>query len=123
MTHIVETLRAFIPSDTPHLLLPPGVDFEAYRPQPPDQQLRRELGLADGTKIIAYTGSATFANQSEVRELYEAVSLLNRQGVPTKLIRTGITPPEFLQSLPPALTEHALHLARERFVELMVRRA
>lgn len=114
VTHIVETLRAFIPSDTPHLLLPPGVDFDAYRPQPEDPQLRRELGIAEGVKIIAYTGSATFANQSEVRELYEAVDLLNGHGVPTKLIRTGITPPEFLQSLPPTLTEHVLHLG---FVE------
>ncbi|HEU5081512.1 MAG TPA: glycosyltransferase [Opitutaceae bacterium] len=114
ITHIVETLRSFIPPDIPHLLLPPGVDFTQYRPQRPDPELRRELGLGETEKVIAYTGSATFANEAEMRELYAAVRLLNERGVPTRLIRTGITPPEFLASLSAEDTAHVIHLG---FVE------
>jgi glycosyltransferase involved in cell wall biosynthesis len=114
ITHIVETLRIFCPPGIPRLVLPPGVDFSQYRPQRPDPELRRELGLGETEKVIVYTGSATFANEAEMRELYAAVRLLNQRGVPTRLIRTGITPPDFLASLPPADLEHALHLG---FVE------
>lgn len=114
VTHIVEPLRAFIPKHTPQLLLPPGVDFNLYQPQDDDPQLRRELSLPKGSKVIAYTGSATFANQSELRDLYQAVALLNARGVPTTLVRTGITPPEFLQSLSSELLRYVIHLG---FVE------
>jgi O-antigen biosynthesis protein len=95
ITVIVDRLRDFVPAGTPTQLLPPGVDFELYRPQDPDATLRRELGLRDTDKVVVFTGSVTYANAAEMRELYLAIKLLNERGVPTKLIRTGFTLPDF----------------------------
>ncbi|HRP06789.1 MAG TPA: glycosyltransferase, partial [Opitutaceae bacterium] len=51
-------------------------------------------------KVIAFTGSNTFANEREILDLYLAVKLLNEQGVLTRLIRTGFNSPQFIESLP-----------------------
>jgi len=80
-------------------LLPPPVDFNLYQPTAPDAALRAELGLRPDEKILVFTGSNTFANEPEMRELYLAVALLNQRGTPTRLIRTGFTSPTFLASL------------------------
>jgi len=95
VTVIVDALRKFVPAGPPVQLLPPGVDFTLYRPQPRDPALARELGLRSHEKILVYTGSRTFANEPEIRDLYAAVRLLNQQGRPTRLVRTGFNSPEF----------------------------
>ena len=110
VTVIVDALRAFVPAGVPILELPPGVDFTQYRPLEAKKVLRRELGIADHEKVIVFTGSNTFANEPEMRELYLAVSLLNQQGVPTRLIRTGFNTDRFKASLPAALTEAVIDL-------------
>ena len=114
VTHIVNSLRAFIPADLPTQLLPPGVDFSLYAPQAAAPALRTELGLRDDERVIVFTGSNTFANEPEMRDLYVAVALLNQRGTPTRLIRTGFNSPKFLASLSPELTRHVLDLG---FVE------
>lgn len=113
-TTIVDTLREFVPEGTPVLTLPPGVDFSLYRPQPSDAALRAELGLRDGEKVIVYTGSNTFANEREIRELYEAVALLNARGVATRLIRTGLYSTKFSEPLPAQWAAYVVDLG---FVE------
>ena len=99
VTIIVESLRRFVPAHEPVQVLPPGVDFAQYHPQPADAALRRQLGLRDNEKVIVFTGGTTFANEAELRELYVAVQLLNQRGVPTRLVRTGVTTPGFLDSV------------------------
>ena len=99
VTVIVPSLREFVPAGVPIRDLPPGVDFAQYRPLPPDPALRAELGIKPGEKVIVFTGSTTFANEPEMQELYEAVELLNREGVPTRLVRTGITTERFRKKL------------------------
>lgn len=99
VTVIVESLRQFVASYEPVQLLPPGVDFTQYHPQPADPALRKQFGLRDREKVIVFTGGTTFANEGELRELYLAVALLNQRGTPTRLVRTGITTPGFLASL------------------------
>lgn len=54
---------------------------------------RAELGAPAAAKIIVFTGSDSFANAAEIDALYDAVHLLNEQGLPTHLVRTGKTPP------------------------------
>ncbi|MFO1451516.1 MAG: glycosyltransferase [Opitutaceae bacterium] len=97
---IIDTLRSFVPPGIPILSLPPGVDFDLYQPQEAPADLRDQLGLQDDERVIVFTGSSTFANESEIRDLYLAVHLLNARGCPTRLIRTGFNSPTFATSLP-----------------------
>ena len=117
ITVIVDTLRAFAPPGVPCALLEPGLDFSASpprRPRKPAPAWRRELGLRAEEKVIAFTGSNTFANEPEMRELYLAVELLNRRGTPTRLVRTGFNSPTFLAGLPEAVKACVIDLG---FVE------
>jgi glycosyltransferase involved in cell wall biosynthesis len=95
VTVIVDALRRFVPAGPLVHILPPGVDLSLYQPQPRDPALSRELGLHGFEKVLVYTGSRTFANEPEIRDLYAAVRLLNQHGRPTRLVRTGFTSPEF----------------------------
>jgi GT2 family glycosyltransferase/glycosyltransferase involved in cell wall biosynthesis/predicted nucleic acid-binding Zn-ribbon protein len=133
VTHIIPKLAEFAPVGTPTHLLFPGVDFALYHPQPADQAFRRELGLGgdaapsprsvesrDGgvaasnsgrrERVIAFTGSNTFANEPEMRELYLAVALLNQRGTATRLVRTGFNSPRFLDGLSDEVKRHVLDL-------------
>jgi len=55
--------------------LPPGVDFSVYYPQPADQALRTEIGIKPARKSSRSPAAGTFANESDLRELYVAVRL------------------------------------------------
>ena len=63
------------------------------------QVLRQELGIGPDTCVMAYHGNVHGANFHEVRSLYLATALLNRRGVPAKLLRLGASwdtqPPEY----------------------------
>jgi len=121
-TTIVDRLREFVPAGVPTHPLPPGVDFDQYRPRSADAALRSELGIPVNDKIIVYTGSTTFANQAGMRELLEAVHLLNAQGTPTRLVRTGFHPAEFFRGLPfawPAFTTDLGFVAKARMPALL----
>jgi O-antigen biosynthesis protein len=96
-TVIVPSLRDFVPSGVPSHELPPGVDFALYAPRPSDATLRHSLGLARHEKIVAYTGSTTFANAHAMRALLRAVHQLNERGTPVRLLRTGFHPAEFFR--------------------------
>ena len=113
VTVIVDTLREFVPAGVPCALLEPGIDF-AQEPPAPAAAWRRELGLREGEKVVAFTGSNTFVNEPEMRDLYEAIELLNRRGTPTRLVRTGFNSPTFQASLPEAVKACVLDLG---FVE------
>jgi glycosyltransferase involved in cell wall biosynthesis len=109
-TVIVDRLRDFVPASVPCSLLQPGVDPAYLKPFKADPELRRELGLAMNEKVIVFTGSNTFANEPEMRDLYVAVRMLNERGTPTRLVRTGFNRPQFLEGLTPELTAHVLDL-------------
>jgi glycosyltransferase involved in cell wall biosynthesis len=109
-TVIVDRLREFVPAGVPCSLLQPGVDPAYLKPFKADPELRRELGIAAGEKVIVFTGSNTFANEPEMRDLYVAVRALNQGGTPTRLVRTGFNRPQFLEALTPDLKAHVLDL-------------
>ena len=122
VTHIIERLKEHVPTGIPTQLLPPPVDFNLYKPSAPSAALRKELGLRPEEKIIVFTGSNTFANEPEMRELYLAVALLNQRGTPTRLIRTGFNSPTFLASLALDSSAFVLDLgfvAKSRLPELL----
>ena len=91
------------------------MDFERYHPGPPDPALREKLGIRPEEKVLCYNGNSHFANGAEMQSLYEAVFLLNRRGVPCRLVRTGLDAADFSRRFPAdELTSHILHLG---FVE------
>lgn len=110
VTVIVERLGEKVPAGVPWSLLEPGVDPLYLEAAPADERLRVELGLASSERIVVFTGSNTFANEPEMRDLYVAIRILNSRGVPTRLVRTGFNRPEFLESLSPDLRAHVLDL-------------
>ncbi len=110
VTHIIDRLADFAPAGTPTHRLLPGVDFNLYHPQPADAAFRADLGLRDDEKVIVFTGSNTFANEPEMRDLYLAVALLNQRGTPTRLVRTGFNSPKFLDDLSAEVKRYVLDL-------------
>ena len=112
VTAIIRPLRKFVPLGTPFAELWPGVDFGRNRPGPADPALRASLGLRPQERVLCYPGNSHFANLEELQTLYEAVFLLNREGVPCRLLRTGAdTVPDFAARFDPALlAAHVLHL-------------
>jgi glycosyltransferase involved in cell wall biosynthesis len=94
-TLITDALGEFLAPETPRITLNPPVDFDFFSPRRPDPELRAKLGLAADEKVIVYHGSITSANRADLRRLFIAVNLLNREGIPTRLIRAGYNDPDF----------------------------
>jgi glycosyltransferase involved in cell wall biosynthesis len=111
VTHITPSLARFIPSGTPGRLLLPGVDPAFLTSETPDLALKHQLGLPPGARILVYPGSVNPVNAAEIRDLYQAVALLNRDGPhPVRLVRTGASSKWFIQSLTPSERETCINL-------------
>jgi glycosyltransferase involved in cell wall biosynthesis len=89
VTMIMDRLERFVPPDIPKLILWPGADEKLFYPRPRDPALLEQLGIADGTTVLCYTGNVHSANARDVRSLYLAAAILDREGTPTRLVRTG----------------------------------
>jgi len=89
MTIIMDRLEKFVPPATPRLLLWPGASSELFYACPKDKVLLKELRIPVNSIVLSYTGNVHAANAREVRSLYLAVAMLNREGVPTTLVRAG----------------------------------
>jgi glycosyltransferase involved in cell wall biosynthesis len=77
---------------------------------PRDDKFRGALGLPPTDIVLFYHGNVHASNAAEVRSLYEAVILLNRQGLTTHLIRTGRDFPDFLPEGDAAISPFLIHL-------------
>lgn len=99
ITVIVPRLREFAPPGPPVFDLPPGLEPGLFAPRPADEALRHELGLARHERVIAYTGSTTFANAPALRELLLAVDRLHARGRSVRLLRTGFHPEDFVRDI------------------------
>lgn len=97
-TLITPSLADFLSPETPRIRLNPPVDLEFFSARPTDPSLREKLGLRKAEKVVVYHGSVTSANRGDLRKLFLAIALLNRDGIPTRLIRTGFSDPDFEQS-------------------------
>jgi len=89
VTMIMDRLERFVLSERPKLILWPGADEQLFFPRPHDPQLLAQLGLTNGTVVLCYTGNVHSANSRDVRSLYLAAAILDREGTPARLIRTG----------------------------------
>ena len=89
LTLIIESLREIVPAHKPAELTWPSTDERSFYPRRSNPALRKELGIEPGQTVLAYHGNLHQANFREVRSLYLAVALLNREGRPAKLLRMG----------------------------------
>lgn len=89
VTLIMDRLDEFVPAELPKLVLWPGADPALFFPRPKNEATLDRLGIPRGNIILCYTGNVHSANAREVRSLYVAAAILNRQNIPTKLLRAG----------------------------------
>ncbi|HKP04832.1 MAG TPA: glycosyltransferase family 4 protein [Chthoniobacterales bacterium] len=89
VTLIMDRLDRFVPPEIPKLVLWPGADDQLFFPRPRDPELPAQLGLSEGTVVLCYTGNVHSANARDVRSLYLAAAILDREGIPARLVRTG----------------------------------
>ncbi len=89
ITIIMDTLADFVPENKDYIILWPIIDCDRFRPAEAGQHLRLQLGISENETVLCYTGNVHSGNAREVRSLYLAVALANREGTPARLIRTG----------------------------------
>lgn len=89
VTMIMDRLERFVPADVPKLVLWPGADEHLFYPRSRGAALLEQLGLSEKTVVLCYTGNVHSANARDVRSLYLAAAILDREGTPARLVRTG----------------------------------
>ncbi|NES92092.1 glycosyltransferase, partial [Okeania sp. SIO2B9] len=89
VTVIIEKLKEFVPNNVPSLVLWPGVETDYFYPRNPNPETVKRFNIPENTLVFSYTGNVHAANTHEVRSLYLAVAMLNREGKPAVLVRTG----------------------------------
>lgn len=98
VTVIIDRLRELLPRGKSVLELWPSADQELFHPQPRLEVERGALGIPKNSTVLAYAGNVHAANAHEVRSLYLAVAILNREGHPATLVRAGTDHHPFLGS-------------------------
>jgi len=96
VTIIMDRLEKFVPPGTAAHILWPGADRRVFFSRPKDETLHGILGIPAENIVLCYTGNVHSANAREVRSLYLAVAILNREGTPVTLLRTGLDHCSFL---------------------------
>ena len=89
VTVIIEKLKQFVPDHLPSLILWPGVETQYFFPRNSNPEVAKKFGVPLNTLVFCYTGNVHAANTYEVRSLYLAVAMLNREGQSAVLVRTG----------------------------------
>jgi len=90
LTALIEPLLFFKPSSLPGRVIWPAYDDQLNWSPDPDLRFREEIGTCTTDYVVVYTGNVHQANSSEVASLYIAIAILNRVGLSTKLVRTGV---------------------------------
>ncbi len=96
ITVIIESLCEFVPLKTSAHLLWPIIEMKQFRRDCEHAVSRQEFGIQEDECILTYTGNVHRANADEVKTLYQAVALANKEGILTRLIRTGTNYCDFL---------------------------
>jgi hypothetical protein len=110
VTVIVERLKEQVPKTIPLAVIWPASDARYFKALPRDNILRGALGIAETDVVLFYHGNTHTSNSTEVRGLYQAVALLNAQGLATHLIRTGRDCPGFPDESKSWIRPYLIHL-------------
>lgn len=95
-TVIVDRLRELVPEGKPVEEVWCSADEELFRQSPVNHDMRNRMAIPPHHTVLVYPGNVHASNAAEVRSLYTAVALLNREGVPVTLVRAGRDFCEFL---------------------------
>ncbi len=96
ITIIIDTLAEIVPEGKPTLELWPSASRDLFATRPKQPFSRAAIGIPRNSTVLVYTGNVHWANADEVRSLYLAVAILNREGHPTTLVRAGLDHCPFL---------------------------
>ncbi|MGH8019865.1 MAG: glycosyltransferase [Opitutaceae bacterium] len=67
--------------------VPLGTNVELFHPQPSRDKIRRELGLAEGTRLLLFVGR--MAREKNIKNLIGALDKLSRANLPVHLLLVG----------------------------------
>ncbi|MEG3845420.1 glycosyltransferase [Microcoleus sp. herbarium19] len=110
VTVIIDNLKEFVPDGVPSLTLWPGADTKHFFVRRKNLQFAESFGIPKDSIIFCYTGNVHAGNKHEVRSIYLAVALMNREGLPAVLIRTGMDTCELLGEGDQWLKKHSIEL-------------
>jgi glycosyltransferase involved in cell wall biosynthesis/2-polyprenyl-3-methyl-5-hydroxy-6-metoxy-1,4-benzoquinol methylase len=96
VTVIMDKLLEFVPKGKESMVLWPILDEERFYLRDKNIETKKILGISEENMVICYIGNTHSANVNEIRSLYVAIALANREGIRVKLIRTGIDYVSFL---------------------------
>ena len=119
---IQDKLKIEVPDWIPSFVIPWGVDLNFFCPSNGKGSVRQKLGLDSDTFTLVYHGGLNGFTAPAMRDLCEAVILINQQGIKCKLVRTGVMPLNFLHELDPSVADCVLDLGvvdRVRLPEIL----
>ena len=119
---IQDKLKIEVPDWIPSIVIPWGVDLNFFYPSNGKESVRQNLGLDSDTFTLVYHGGLNGFTAPAMRDLCEAVILINQRGVKCKLVRTGVMPLNFLHELDPSVADCVLDLGivdRVRLPEIL----
>jgi glycosyltransferase involved in cell wall biosynthesis len=82
----------------------PGVDLEFFSPRAADPMLRKQYGVAENERVIVFPGGLNGFTRPLLETLCRVVFLINEQGYPCRLLRTGPFALDFIDQLPSEAT-------------------
>ena len=107
---IQEKLNIEVPLGIPYHVLPWGVDLDFFSPRDALDANKKRFNIDSSTKVIVYHGGLNGFTAPAIRDLCEAVLLINKLGIKCKLIRTGVMPLFFIDELGPEANEVIIDL-------------
>lgn len=117
-TTVIDKLKDFTADDRTSMELLPGLDFSKYQNESPNRNLRESLGIEEETSLIVYTGGVTSSNREDIRALYLATKLLNDDGYPFKLVKTGPNNDDFNSSFAFDIDDYVVDIGLRQKEEL-----
>ncbi|MEO6356942.1 MAG: glycosyltransferase family 4 protein [Ferruginibacter sp.] len=97
VTILMDTLSEFVPQNIKPQMIWPIIDVSKFNLTIDASKFSKKYNINEGDFVIAYIGNVHPANYKEVRSLYLAVALAHRQGIPIKLLRTGVDHYDFFE--------------------------
>jgi glycosyltransferase involved in cell wall biosynthesis/2-polyprenyl-3-methyl-5-hydroxy-6-metoxy-1,4-benzoquinol methylase len=110
VTVIIDRLLEFQPHGVPAEVIWPAFEPGLFTADPPEPELRRRLGIADGDSVLVYAGNAHPSNAAEMRSLYLAVAAVNRARRPLKLVRLGRDYVRFVERELRSIEQHVIRV-------------